>query len=100
MNFASVTCSLKISGNKFKVDPLILFQRVCIANKSEDQKELFKFELAPFPMSLFTKEGMRKGTKPAMSAIVSGCDTTSAPYGLGRRKFAAPSLRLPPPLQQ
>lgn len=52
------------------VDPLTLFQRVCVAKKSEDDlKRLFKFELAPFPMSLFTEEGMRKGTKSAMYSL-------------------------------
>ena len=83
VTLAAVSCSLKIAGKKFTVDPLTLFQRVCIAKKSdEDVKELFKFELAPFLMSLFTEEGMRKGTKSAMYSLFTPIEEVN----LGNRK--------------
>lgn len=37
---------------------------MCIAKQSDEElQEYMQFELAPFPLSLFTEEGMRKGTK-------------------------------------
>ncbi|CAG9814961.1 unnamed protein product [Phaedon cochleariae] len=116
LTLASVSSVLKIKNKKFTVDPLTLFQRVCITKQSaEDLNELFRFELAPFPMSLFSEEGMmRKGKKSALYEAftsvkeeylgsrkcavidggyllhkvvwVSGCDTTSNPFGVGKKK--------------
>lgn len=64
VTLASLSCSLKIKDKQITVDPLTLFQRVCIIKQSEaDLRNLFKYELAPFPMSLFTEEGMHKSTK-------------------------------------
>lgn len=64
VTLASVSCSLKVKNKTFTVDPLTLFQRVCITKQSEaDLRNLFKYELAPFPMSLFSEEGMHKGRK-------------------------------------
>lgn len=34
----------------------------------EDLKEFFQFELAPFPLSLFSEDGLRKGTKSSFYA--------------------------------
>lgn len=49
------------------VDPFTLFQRLCLSKPSDaDLKVFLKYELAPFPMSLFNKEGMRKGTKSTL----------------------------------
>ncbi|GBM15088.1 hypothetical protein AVEN_150105-1 [Araneus ventricosus] len=49
------------------MDTLMLFHRLCIAKQSDDDlKAFFKFELSPFPISLFTGEGMRKGTKSSL----------------------------------
>lgn len=83
VTLASVCCSLKIANKSFTVDPLTLFQRVCVVKKSdEDLKELLKFELAPFPMSLFTEEGIRKGTKSAMYSLFNPIEEVN----LGNRK--------------
>lgn len=47
------------------VDSLILFQRLCLSKPSDaDLKVFFKYD--PFSMSLFNKEGMRKGTKSTL----------------------------------
>lgn len=47
--------------------PLLIFQRICIAKESYKELENFlSFELAPFPLSLFNKEGMRKCVKSSL----------------------------------
>ena len=58
------TVTLKVHGKQVAIDPLTIFHRLCITKQSEkDLKQHFKYELAPYPMSLFCEEGMRKGTK-------------------------------------
>lgn len=64
---ASINCSLNAADKKITVYPLTLFQRVCIVKQTnKNLKQLFSYELAPFPMSFFNEEGMRKGTKSAL----------------------------------
>lgn len=59
-NVISLNRSLKMAGKKVIVNPLTLFERICITKTFEDDlKELFKFELAPFPISLFSEDGMK-----------------------------------------
>ncbi|XP_026482212.1 uncharacterized protein LOC113389378 [Ctenocephalides felis] len=49
------------------INPLLIFQRMCIAKTSETKLETFlSNELAPFPLSLFNEEGMRKCAKSSM----------------------------------
>lgn len=61
---SSVTTSIKVDSSPVPINPLLLFQRTCIAKNFEtDLKHFLAYELAPFPLSLFTEEGMRKGTK-------------------------------------
>ncbi|WP_219822747.1 hypothetical protein, partial [Enterobacter cloacae complex sp. 4DZ3-17B2] len=43
------------------------FQRMCITKRSEaDIEKYLKYDLSPFPLTLFTEVGMRKGTKSSM----------------------------------
>lgn len=59
--------SIKIDEVAIPIDPLLLFQRMCIAKKSDEElQEYFKFELAPFPLSLFSEEGMGKSLKSSL----------------------------------
>lgn len=47
---SSVTLSMKIHNETITVDPMLLFQRISICKKSdEDLVEFLKYELAPFP---------------------------------------------------
>lgn len=88
--FGSVSCSSKervkslTATNKVitkrvlksTMNPFILFQRMCFSNPTEaDLKKYFTYELAPFPMALFSEEGMRKNAKSdlykAFSPILS-----------------------------
>uniref|UniRef100_A0A8D8YJ99 Uncharacterized protein n=1 Tax=Cacopsylla melanoneura TaxID=428564 RepID=A0A8D8YJ99_9HEMI len=49
------------------VDRLTLLQQICITNQTEEHlKNIFQYELAPHPMSLFTEDGIRKGTKSTL----------------------------------
>ncbi|GBM48270.1 hypothetical protein AVEN_108699-1, partial [Araneus ventricosus] len=67
VTLASINSSVKIGNISIVVDPLVFFHRLCIAKKSDDDlKAFFKFELSPFPISLFTGESMRKGTKSSL----------------------------------
>nr|XP_018912013.1 PREDICTED: uncharacterized protein LOC109040498 [Bemisia tabaci] len=55
---------IKIDDDVVPIDPQILYRRMCIAKRSEEELEEFlKFELSPYPLSLFTEEGFYKGTK-------------------------------------
>ncbi|GBO31702.1 hypothetical protein AVEN_78672-1 [Araneus ventricosus] len=67
------------------MDPLILFHRICVAKQSdEDLKMFFTFELSPFPLSLFSEEGMRKGTK---SSLFSAFTPTKIDAVQGKNNF-------------
>lgn len=66
---SSAVCSVSIGERKVTVNPLTLFHRLCILKESDEElKEFFTHELSPFPMSLFTEEGMRKSTKSSFYA--------------------------------
>lgn len=67
ISLASCT-ALKIGNKKIAcINPLTLFHRLCVVKQSEeDLKHCFSFELAPYPTSLFTEEGLRKGTKSSL----------------------------------
>ncbi|GBN09829.1 hypothetical protein AVEN_224500-1 [Araneus ventricosus] len=59
-----LTTVIKLGKKKITADPLTLFHRIYVAKQSgEDLKMFFTFELSPFLLSLFSEEGMRKGTK-------------------------------------
>ncbi|XP_039282968.1 uncharacterized protein LOC120351076 [Nilaparvata lugens] len=64
-SLATVDNGLRLGNVKVTtVNPLTLFQRVCLLKQSDsDIQDLLTYELAPYPMSLFTEEGIRKGTK-------------------------------------
>ncbi|CAG9817879.1 unnamed protein product [Phaedon cochleariae] len=67
VTLASCT-ALKIGGKTIAtINPLTLFHRLCVVKQSdEDLKYCFSFELAPYPMSMFTEEGLRKGKLPTL----------------------------------
>lgn len=59
-----VQSSVKVNGETVAIDPLLLFQRISLNIKSvDDVKSFLEYELAPFPMSLFTENGMKKNVK-------------------------------------
>lgn len=68
VTLASVVNSFKAGTLKVTaIDPFTLFQRLCLSKQSdEDLKVFLSYELAPYPMSLFSEEGMRKGNKSSL----------------------------------
>jgi len=45
----------------------LLFRRISIIKKTDEDLKLYmKYELAPFPLALFSESGMRKTTKSAL----------------------------------
>lgn len=64
---STVSSSIKINDEKIPVDPFLLFRRISISkNTNEDLKLYLEYELAPFPLALFSEGGMRKSTKSAL----------------------------------
>ncbi|MGR0227394.1 hypothetical protein, partial [Klebsiella pneumoniae] len=71
MPLASMSCTIKIGGEKATINPLTIFQRTLIAKKSDaDVERLLEYELSPFPLSLFNEGGMRKGTKSTLYSVL------------------------------
>jgi len=59
-----MTASIKIRYELISVDPLLLFQRISIIKQNDGElKTCFKYELSPYPLSLFSEGGMRKTKK-------------------------------------
>lgn len=64
---STVNSSIKINDEKVSVDPFLLFQRISINKKTdEDLKTYLQYELAPFPVAFFNEGGMRKSTKSVL----------------------------------
>lgn len=75
LSLASMNSTIRIGSEKVIVDPLTIFQRTVIAKKSdEDVAELLKYELSPFPLSLFNEGGMRKGKKSSLYEVLPAED--------------------------
>ena len=71
---AAVNTSIRIEEVEIPIDPLLIFHRMCIAKKSEEElQQYLQFELSPYPLSLFCERGMRKGTKSSLYKIVKPC---------------------------
>lgn len=72
ITLAIANSSIKIHDNIVPINPETLFQRMCIIKQSDEElQQYLEYELAPFPMSLFSEEGMRKGTKSSLYKIFS-----------------------------
>lgn len=70
LSLDSINCSVKVCEKQVTVDPLMLFQRITVAKKSEaDLQEFLKYELAPYPLSLFCENGMRKNKKSMLTKV-------------------------------
>ncbi|GBN35153.1 hypothetical protein AVEN_110845-1 [Araneus ventricosus] len=63
----TISSAIKVHDEKVPIDPVLLFQRMSITKSFEDELEtFFKYELAPYPLSLFDAIGMRKTQKSAI----------------------------------
>ena len=71
-SLADINSSLIVDKKRIAIDPLLLFQRMCISlTNNESLEEHLSFEMTPFPLSLFTEEAMWKGTKSSLYASFS-----------------------------
>lgn len=62
-----MTSKVNITRKDIPVDPTLLFQRISLTDKSEHSlQHILGFELAPYPMSLFDENGMRKNKKSVL----------------------------------
>lgn len=72
-----VSSKLKIGDKYVPVDPLLLFQRLCVMKKTDEELETYtKYELAPYPLSLFDEVDMRKSTKSILYSSFQALDIT------------------------
>lgn len=79
------TATVKVHNKQVVIDPLTIFQRLCITKQSDtDLKNHFTYELAPYPMALFSEEGMRKGNK---SSFYSAFAPLPENVAIGERTF-------------
>lgn len=64
LSLKSIQSSVKVNDETVVINPLLLFQRLCVnINRKNEMKSYLKFELAPFPLSIFTENGIRKNVK-------------------------------------
>lgn len=64
---SAINAKIKLNNDKvIDIEPLLLFQRITLnLDCKSDMKRYLHFELAPFPLSLFSIDGMRKTNKSA-----------------------------------
>ncbi|KYN03290.1 hypothetical protein ALC62_05871 [Cyphomyrmex costatus] len=63
-SLASVMSSVKVQNSDVTINPLLIFQRISLNLKNQDDmKNYLHYELAPFPLSLFDENGLRKTQK-------------------------------------
>ena len=66
-SLACLQDAIKVDNEHVHINPLILFGRLTtLAQRQEDIKEQFKYELTPEPASLFKDGLMRKPTKSTL----------------------------------
>jgi hypothetical protein len=63
-NLAALQSSVKIGDDQVTIDPMTLFNRlIALVMRDSDVSSCFKYELSPFPTSLFDKGVMRDANK-------------------------------------
>jgi hypothetical protein len=71
VTLASSSSTIKVRGDDVVVDPGILFHRLSLLIKDNEEREsFFSFELATEPTSLFKNNLMRKGNKAEMGKFL------------------------------
>ncbi|CAH0552820.1 unnamed protein product [Brassicogethes aeneus] len=64
LSLQTVQSSVKVNGDIIAIYPLLLFQRISLTiDSKKDMETYLQYELAPFPLSLFTENGLRKNVK-------------------------------------
>lgn len=74
-SYASLNSSIKVYNEVIPIDPLLLFQRISFTKKSDEElRDYLKYELAPYPLSIFNELGMRKSQKSLMYQMFKNTD--------------------------
>lgn len=74
-SLATITSTVKIKDKVVAIEPMVLYQRILLIKKdSDDLVDYFKYELAAYPLALFTTTGMRKAVKSALYEEFSTVD--------------------------
>jgi len=69
-SLASIHKGITINKELVTVNTVTLFNRIiCVVQTSHERSELFKYELAPKPLSLFDDISMRKSNKAELSKV-------------------------------
>lgn len=67
LSLLSVNSNVKVHNKTVPIDPLLLFQRICVIKRTNDElRNYLAYELAPFPVSLFDERGMWKTKKSVL----------------------------------
>ena len=69
----SLYTAVKIGNERVTIDPLTLFLRLIILVEKKPEKEIvdyFRYELSPYPMSLFKDGVMRSGQKSSLKQFL------------------------------
>lgn len=74
MSLQWVKSTLKIGDKTVHVDPLLLFQRICVFKKSDELEFYLQFEMAPYPLSLFDNVRLRKIAKASLYPLLQPVD--------------------------
>lgn len=75
---STVNSSIKIQGSKVPIEPETIFRRICFTKKNQEElKSFFTYELAPYPLSLFDENGMRKNKKSILYELCTPVDENS-----------------------
>ena len=73
----TMSSNIKVDNEIVPINPLLIFQRISIMKKSQDELQNYmKYELAPYPISIFDEAGMRKNKKSGLYKIFSQSDVS------------------------
>ncbi|KAG5872325.1 hypothetical protein JTB14_037573 [Gonioctena quinquepunctata] len=84
VTLCSAVRTVNVGKKQVAVDPLSLFHRLYVLKQLDEEMQTFNCELSPFPMSLLTQDGMRKGTKSSFYATFTPVDNENTQ---GKSKF-------------
>ncbi|KAH9633048.1 hypothetical protein HF086_000408 [Spodoptera exigua] len=66
-SLATASSAVNVQDVIVPIEPDLIFKRISFVKKTQDElKEFLKYELSPYPMSLFDKNGMRKSAKSVL----------------------------------
>lgn len=76
---SSVNSYIKVNDVETPIEPLTLFQRISFTKRTQEElKSFFQYELAPYPLSMFDKSGMRKGKKSSLYDMFTPIQNSSS----------------------